>query len=151
MEEKKTDEIDLEIARKLERDARTPFKEIAIELGISEGTVHNRVRRMQQEGVIQGFSARLGATKLGMDLTVVIGLRVKGGHLVEVEREISALREVRCVYDVTGDYDAIVVARFKNREDLNDFIKRVIANEFVERTVTHVVLNTVKEDFRVLV
>lgn len=145
------DEIDLEIVRRLEKDARAPFKEIALELGVSEGTIHNRVKRMQQEGVIQGFSARLGAIKLGMDLTVVIGLRVKGGHLIEVEREISALREVRCVYDVTGEYDAIVVARFKNREDLNDFIKRIIANEFVERTVTHVVLNTVKEDFRVLV
>ncbi|MFQ6130064.1 MAG: Lrp/AsnC family transcriptional regulator, partial [Candidatus Hadarchaeaceae archaeon] len=131
MEVKKMDEIDLEIARRLERDARTPFKEIASDLRISEGTVHNRVKRMQRNGVMLGFSARLGPTKLGMDLTVVIGLRVKGGHLVEFEREISALREVRCVYDVTGEYDAIVVARFKNREDLNDFIKRVIANEFV--------------------
>lgn len=145
------DEIDLEIARMLETDARTSFKEIAARLRISEGTVHNRVRRMQRDGVIQGFSARLEPTNFGMDLTVVIGLRVKGGHLVEVEREISALREARCVYDVTGEYDAIVVARFKNREDLNDFIKHIIANEFVERTVTHVVLNTVKEDFRVLI
>lgn len=145
------DEIDLEIARRLEVDARTPFKEIATDLRISEGTVHNRVKRMLQDSTIQGFSARLEPTKLGMDLTAIIGFRVKGGHLVEVEREISALREVCCVYDVTGEYDAIVVARFKNREDLNNFIKNIIANEFVERTVTHVVLNTVKEDFRVLV
>lgn len=147
----KMDETDLEIARRLEQDARTPFKEIASDLGISEGTVHNRVKRMMQEGMLQGFSARLSPTGLGMDLTVVIGLRVKGGHLTEVERQISVLREVRCVYDVTGDYDAVVVARFKNREDLNDFIKKLITNEFVERTVTYVVLNTIKEDFRVLV
>ena len=52
---------------------------------------------------------------------------------------------------MTGEYDAIVVARFKSREDLNDFIKRIVATEFVERTVTHVVLTTVKEDFRVLI
>jgi DNA-binding Lrp family transcriptional regulator len=145
------DEIDLEISRKLEKDARTPFKEIAADLGISEGTVHNRVKRMLKEGVLYGFSARLSAPKLGMDLTAVMGLRVHGGHLSEVERDISALPEVRCVYDVTGEYDAIVIARFKSREDLNDFIKRIVANEFVERTVTYVVLNTVKEDFRVLV
>jgi DNA-binding Lrp family transcriptional regulator len=151
MDDEEMDEIDLEIARKLERDARTPFKEIASEMGVSEGTVHNRVKRMLEEGVLNGFSARLSAAKLGMDLTAVIGLRVHGGHLVEVERDISTLPEVRCVYDVTGEYDAIVVARFKSREDLNDFIKRIVATEFVERTVTHVVLNTVKEDFRVLI
>ncbi|MDI6820174.1 MAG: Lrp/AsnC family transcriptional regulator [Candidatus Hodarchaeaceae archaeon] len=145
------DEIDLEIIRMLEQDARTPFKEIATKLGVSEGTIHNRVRKMQEEGILIGFSARTNPSKLGMDLTVVIGIRVKGGKLVEVERELSALREVKCVYDVTGDYDAMVIARFRSREELNRFIKEVIASEHVERTVTHVVLNTIKEDFTTLV
>lgn len=144
------DEIDLEIVRMLEQDARMPFREIAAKLGVSEGTVHNRVRRMQEEGVLVGFSARTNPSKLGMDLMAVIGVRVKGGKLVEVERELSALREVKCVYDVTGDYDAMIIARFRDREELNRFIKQVVASEHVERTVTYVVLNTVKEDFRSL-
>jgi len=149
-EELAMDEIDLEIVRMLEQDARMPFREIAAKLGISEGTVHNRVRRMQDEGVLVGFSARTNPSKLGMDLMAVIGVRVKGGKLVEVERELSALREVRGVYDVTGDYDAMIIARFRDREELNRFIKQVVASEHVERTVTYVVLNTVKEDFRSL-
>jgi len=145
------DEMDLKIIEMLERDARVSFREIAKQLEISEGTVYNRVKRMQEEGIIKGYSAKVDPTKLGMDLSAVIGLRVAGGHLVEVEQEISKSKDVCCVYDVTGDYDAVIIARFKNRADLNKFIKGVLANPHVERSVTHVVLNTVKEDFTTLV
>ncbi|MCS7131712.1 MAG: Lrp/AsnC family transcriptional regulator, partial [Hadesarchaea archaeon] len=110
---------------------------------------YNRVKRLQDEGIIKGYSAKVDPTKLGMDLTAVIGLRVAGGHLVEVEEEISKMKGVCCVYDVTGGYDAIVIARFRSRADLNGFIKNILANPHVERSVTHVVLNTVKEDFTV--
>lgn len=149
-EDPELNELDLKIIKMLERDARASFRELAKKLGVSEGTVHNRVRRLQQVGVIKGYSARVDPTKLGFDLTAVIGLRVVGGHLVEVEKELSRLKEVCCVYDVTGDYDAIVVARFKSRAELNRFIKGVLSNPHVERSVTHVVLNTVKEDFTAL-
>ncbi|KUO42763.1 MAG: AsnC family transcriptional regulator [Hadesarchaea archaeon YNP_N21] len=143
------DEVDLKIIEMLERDARTSFREIAKELKISEATVYNRVKRMQEEGIIKGYSVKVDPSKLGLDLSAVIGLRVAGGHLVEVEQEISKLKEVCCVYDVTGDYDAVIIARFRSRSDLNKFIKNVLSNPYVERSVTHVVLNTVKEDFTV--
>jgi len=145
------DETDLKIIEMLEKDARVSVREVAKQLGISEGTVYNRVKRMQEEGIIRGYSAKVDPTKLGMDLSAVIGLRVAGGHLVEVEQEISKSKEVSCVYDVTGDYDAVIIARFRSRADLNKFIKGVLANPHVERSVTHVVLNTVKEDFTTLV
>jgi DNA-binding Lrp family transcriptional regulator len=146
------DGTDLKILKTLERDARISFREIAKKLGISEGTVYNRIKRLQETGVIKGFSAKVDPVKVGLDLTVVVGLTITGGHLVEVEREITKkYKEVCCVYDVTGGYDAIVIARFPSRVELNRFIKEVLANEWVERTATHVVLNTVKEDFTTLV
>jgi DNA-binding Lrp family transcriptional regulator len=141
------DEVDAKIIKMLELDARTSFREIAKKLKISEGTVYNRVKRLQGDGIIKGYSANVDPTKLGMDLSAVIGLRVAGGYLVEVEQEISKSKDVCCVYDVTGDYDAIIIARFRNRADLNKFVKGVLSNPHVERSVTHVVLNTVKEDF----
>lgn len=141
------DEVDAKIIKMLELDARTSFREIAKKLKISEGTVYNRVKRLQGDGIIKGYSAKVDSTKLGMDLSAVIGLRVAGGYLVEVEQEISKSKDVCCVYDVTGDYDAVIIARFKSRADLNKFVKNVLSNPHVERSVTHVVLNTVKEDF----
>ena len=54
------------------------------------------------------------------------------------------------VYDITGEKDIVVVAKFKTRTELNRFIKTVLSVEFIERTNTHIVLNTVKEDFRLV-
>jgi len=70
---------------------------------------------------------------------------------MEVENEIAKLPNTCLVYDVTGDYDAIVVAKFRNRKELNNFVKTILSLNYVERTNTHVVLNSVKEDFRLLI
>lgn len=142
------DEKDIKIVKKLEQDARASFREIAEDLNISKKTVYNRVNRMQEQGIIKGFSARSDSIKLGKDLVAVIGLRVDGGHLVEVEEELSEKEPVRCVYDVTGEYDAIVIGRFETRAGLNEFVKTTLSNKYVERSATHIVLNVVKEDFR---
>lgn len=144
----KIDETDIKIVKKLEEDGRASFREIAKDLEVSEGTVYNRVKKMQKEGIIKGFSARSDSMKLGKDLEALIALRVDGGHLVEVEEEIAKEDPVRCVYDVTGEYDVMIIARFESRVELNKFVKKTLANEYVERSSTHVVLNVVKEDFR---
>ncbi len=142
------DETDIEIVKKLEQDGRASFRDIAEDLDVSEGTVYNRVKQMQESGVIKGFSARSDSFKLGKELEAVIGLRVDGEHLVEVEEELSKKDPVRCVYDVTGEYDVILITRFETRSELNEFVKSIIASEHVERSSTHVVLNVRKEDFR---
>ncbi|KXB04415.1 AsnC family transcriptional regulator [candidate division MSBL1 archaeon SCGC-AAA382A13] len=144
----KVDETDIEIVKELEKNARTSFRKIAEKLDVSEGTVYNRVKRMQENGIIKGFSARSNAMKLGKELEAVIGLRVNGGHLVEVEEKLSEKEPIRCVYDVTGEYDVILIGRFEAITQLNNFIKTVLAMDYVERSSTHIVLNVVKEDFR---
>ena len=75
-------------------------------------------------------------------------MTVSKGKVLEVERDIAKLSHVCAVYDVTGEEDSIVISKFKNREELSNFAKEVLALPHVERTNTHVVLNTTKEDFR---
>ena len=72
------------------------------------------------------------------------------GKLLELEREVAKLPQVLAVYDVTGLTDAMVIAKFKSREELSKFTKTLLAMPFIERTNTHIVLTTVKEDFRLL-
>jgi DNA-binding Lrp family transcriptional regulator len=67
-----------------------------------------------------------------------------------MEKEIARLPNVCCVYDITGLTDAIIIAKFKKREELSKFTKRLLSMPFIERANTHVVLTTVKEDFRLL-
>ena len=82
---------------------------------------------------------------------IIILIEAEGRYLPEVEKELAQLDEVISIYDITGDYDVAVIARFKNRNTLNNFIKSTLKMPHVTRTVTNVVLNVVKEDFRVKV
>jgi len=143
------DETDVKILKALTLDARLSSRQIAKQCDVSIGTVLSRIKRMENEGIIQGYSALLDHEKLGYELTVVSEITVSKGRLLEVENEIARLPNVCCVYDVTGLIDAIIVAKFKNREELGKFTKRLLAIPFVERTNTHVVLTTIKEDFRI--
>ena len=143
------DETDVKILKALTLDARLSSRQIAKQCGVSIGTVLSRIKRMENEGIIQGYSALLDHEKLGYELTVVSEITVSKGRLLEVENEIARLPNVCCVYDVTGLIDAVIIAKFKNREELGKFTKRLLTIPFVERTNTHVVLTTIKEDFRI--
>ena len=143
-------ETDLKILKSLLEDARFSSRQIAKNVGVSVGTVLSRIKKMEDEGLIKGYSVLVDHEKLGYQLTVVTEITVSKGRLVETENEIAKISNVCCVYDVTGLTDAIIVAKFKSREDLGQFTKRLLSLPFIERTNTHVVLTTVKENFRLL-
>jgi DNA-binding Lrp family transcriptional regulator len=143
------DETDAKILKALTVDARLSSRQIAKQCDTSIGTVLSRTKKMENEGIIRGYSALLDHEKLGYELTVVSEITVSKGRLLEMESEIARFPNVCSVYDVTGELDAIIVAKFKNREELSKFTKRLLALPYVERTNTHVVLTTIKEDFRI--
>ncbi|MEM1515405.1 MAG: Lrp/AsnC ligand binding domain-containing protein [Candidatus Bathyarchaeia archaeon] len=89
------------------------------------------------------------STKIGYNTIAIIFIQAEGAHLVEVENEIAKIDNTIAVYDITGDFDIAIIARFRDRFELNSFVKRVLSMPYVKRTVTNVVLNVVKEDFRV--
>jgi len=144
------DETDIRILKVLTVDARLSSRQIAKQCNISIGTVLSRIKKMEHEGVIKAYTALLNHEKLGYELTVVTEITVSKGRLLEIENEIAGLPNVCCVYDLTGLADAAIIAKFKNREELSRFTKRLLSLPHVERTNTHVVLTTVKEDFRLV-
>lgn len=141
----KIDELDRRILKEFQSDARQSYREIAEKLKIAEGTVYNRVNKLKEMGIIRKFIADINYSKLGYDLTALVGIRGKGGHLPEIEEKISREKNVTTLYDVTGEYDAIAVAKFRDRAELNDLVKRINALPNVERTNTMIALNTIKE------
>ena len=143
-------ETDLKILKGLLTDARFSSRQIAKNVGVSVGTVLSRIKKMEDEGVIKGYSVLLDHEKLGYELTVVTEITVSKGRLTETESELARIPNVCGVYDVTGLTDAIIIAKFRSREDLGKFTKTLLALPYIERTNTHVVLTTVKENFRLL-
>ena len=147
----KIDDLDIDILRSLNDSARKSFRDIAKELHVSLTTVSNRVKAMEKTGVIQGYIPIINPEKLGYDLMVVIGIKVIHGRIIETEQDLSKDAAVFAVFDSTGEWDAIIMARFKTRGELNQFVKKVLDHENVDRTYTQVVLNVTKDEERVLV
>ena len=143
-------EVDKKILKALLEDARLSSRQIAKNVGVSTGTVLSRIKKMEEEGLIKGYSALLDHEKLGYQLTVVTEITVSKGKLVEMENEIAKTPNVCGVYDVTGLTDALVIAKFRTRDDLGHFTKRLLTLPYLERTNTHVVLTTVKENFQLI-
>lgn len=144
------DQVDVKILENLLADTRLSCRQLARKVNVSVGTVIAKIKKMEQEGIIKGYSAVLDQEKLGYELTVITEILVSKGKLLEVEKEIAEMPRVCAVYDVTGLTDAMIIAKFKNRKELSEFTKKLLAMPFVERTNTHIVLTAVKEDYRLI-
>ena len=144
----KLDQIDRQILNILQEDYRLSFNKVANKAGISVGTAYNRIKSLEAKGALKGYTARVDSTKMGYSLTAIILLQAEGGHLTEAETAIAKAASVIAVYDVTGDFDAVIIAKFKDQNILNTFLKHLSAIPFVKRTATNVALTMVKEDFR---
>lgn len=141
------DEIDLRILGSILKDARKSYRKIADDINVSPPTVLSRVQKLEKGRIIKSYSAVLDHEKLGYDLTAVIEVTAVKGKITEVQKHISKFPNVCAVYDITGLTDMIIVAKFKNREQLSNFVKKDMSLSYIERTNTHMVLITVKEDF----
>lgn len=142
------DETDVKILKKLLFDARSSYRKIAGEIGVSPPTVLARVEKLESDSIIKSYSAVVDHEKLGYDLTAVIEITATKGKIIDIERQIAKFPNVCAVYDITGLTDMVVIAKFKNRKELSKFVKKDLSLPYIDRTNTHVVLITVKEDFR---
>lgn len=141
------DRTDREILNLLIKNSRLSFRTLAKKLNISVATVSHRILELERKGIIKNYTAILNHEKLGYTLSAVIEIRISRGRLIEVEKGLSKKKNVCAIYDITGDTDALIIAKFKDRADLNSFVKHLLKDRYISRTYTHLVLNTIKEDF----
>lgn len=144
------DKLDRKIIQSMNEHGRKSLRTISKELHVSLSTVSNRVKRMMKDGLIERFIPIINLEKAGLKLAAVINLKLTHGTLLETQKKISKDNRVSSIYDITGDWDSVIIAHFKDRKDLNRFIKKILSMKTVERTNTQVVLNTVKDEKRVL-
>jgi DNA-binding Lrp family transcriptional regulator len=144
------DEIDKKLLKELLTDSKRSQRELAKAIGVSTATVINHITRLESAGVVKNYTVMVDWERLGYELTVIIEITVSRGKLIEGQKAISKLPYVCGVYDITGEIDSIVVAKFKSRQELSEFPKALLSMPDIERTNTHIVLNTVKEDFRMI-
>ena len=139
------DKTDIDILKILSLDGRKSLRNIGEELKKSPVTIKKHIDELEEKGIIKDYSAKINYEKLGYDIIALIELTISKGKMLEVEKEIAQNPNVFGVYDVTGEYDAILLARFKKREALSELVKVINSNEYVVRTNTHLILNVIKE------
>jgi len=142
----KVDELDLEILKILSIDSRKNKSTIAEDLKRSPNTIIKHVKDLEEAGIIKSYGIQIDYEKLGYEIIAIIEITVSKGKMFEVEEKIAQNPNVYGVYDLTGTYDALILARFKTRDDLSKMIKEIHISPYVESTNTHIVLNVIKEE-----
>ncbi|TXT66299.1 MAG: putative HTH-type transcriptional regulator [Promethearchaeota archaeon] len=147
------DETDIEILKILSKDSTTSMKNIADQVKKHPTTITNHVNELKEKGIIKNSTITIDYEKLGYDIIAIIELTISKGKMLEVELDIAKIPNVFAVYDITGQYDALVLTRCKDRRGLSELVKTINSYEYVIRTNTHLILNMIKEtaDFEELI
>ncbi|MFX1479752.1 MAG: Lrp/AsnC family transcriptional regulator [Promethearchaeota archaeon] len=142
--EKTLDEIDRNILRILQDNARTSYREIQEKLGISIGTIHNRISKLKERGVVEGYTLRLNNEKLGYKLSFLIRINIDGKFTEEILEDLTTIPEVCSIFHTTGEQSAALICRFKKSEDVHNFIRELNKKEFINRTNSNMILKEYK-------
>ena len=132
------DDLDREILSILRRDARTPYTEIADQVGTSEGTVRNRVERLVADGVIERFTVatRTGNVKAMIEITVDVDVHTGG-----LTERMAEWERVDFVWQVSGEEDIVLVVDTADTQGLNELIARARELDEVMSTKTRLILD----------
>lgn len=143
-----TDALDLQILSCLMDNARESARAMSMRLKVSPATVVSRLKGLEKSGAIRGYSALLDYPRLGYDYIAFTEVNAIKGHIMDAMKEISKLSGVVSIYEVTGDFDCLVLTRSRTRFEFSKLIHKVSTLEYVSHTHTHVVFNIVEEENR---
>lgn len=138
-------DIDSQILNIIQQDARIANVEIARQIGLAPSAVLERIKKLEERGIIRGYAAELDAAQIGFGLTAFVAVRTND-CCVETDKFLSAIPEVLEVHDVAGDDSYLLKVRVKNTEDLARLLRERLKNvPNIASTKTTIVLQTIKE------
>lgn len=143
----KVDEVDNKIIAALRQDGRKSNVELGREIGVSEGTIRKRVARLIQEGIMQVIAVA-NPQKLGYQIEVLVGIHADIDKVKDIAERLSTMEEVRTVSISSGVYDLLMVALFRDNDELLDFLmNRLSTIPGIKKTETSYMLRTLKRTY----
>ncbi len=140
------DELDLQILRSLREDARIPYLKLASSLGVSDVTVHSRVRKMVEDGTITGFTTAIDYGKLGYTITAFLEINVKPGTADEVIDRLTKIEGVVEAHEIHGHCDILLKVKVRSLEELRDkIVNEIRKTKDLVRSEAYTVLKVVRE------
>lgn len=141
---KEYDELDKRIIEMMCNSSQGSYRQLAKQLGVHPTTLIQRVKNLENKGVIRGYRAKVDYVAMGYDYTGLV--HIYSDDIVYVESELVNIPEVVAVYDVTGEADIVVLVTCLNREKFSAAVKKINSIKGVTKTNTSVVLNIVKSE-----
>ncbi len=138
-------DLDTRLLAELQKDARRSNRQIAEALGVSASTVGARLKDLEERGVIRGYRATIDYGRLGLGLVAVTRIKARGEALPRIVKALTEHPSLTHVYEITGDFDVMVIGRFANETEMNREIKSMLGLPGIEGTNTSVVLDAPKE------
>lgn len=143
------DKYDYNILTELQNNGKLSIAELGRVIGLSTTATKERVKKLENEGVIKGYSAIIDASKVGMDMTAYITVPVGNLEIKEMADNLASMKEIVECHKVTGNTCFLVKVRAKNSSHLEHLIDEI--NNFAKNTYTYLVLSTAKDDQKVII
>ena len=139
------DDIDKQILNIVQQDARVANAEIARQVGLAPSAALERVKKLEERGIIRGYAAELSGAEVGFGLTAFVAVRTRE-CCSETDRYLAEIPEVLEVHDVAGEDSYLLKVRVRDAEALSRLLREKLKNvPNVASTKTTVVLQTIKE------
>lgn len=144
------DSSDIKILNILQKDAKTTNKELSYQLHLSTTAIFERIKKLEKSGLIRNYAAILNRKLLGKELLVFCQVRLvrhSQQNIIDFEKQIIALDEVKECFHISGDYDYILKMAFKNMDDYHDFmVGKITAIPSIGNTHSLFIINEVKNE-----
>ena len=141
------DEIDLQILRLLQENAFTSYEEVGSSVGLAESTVRYRVKKLQELGVILGFTCAVDLKKLGYDLMVFANIDAEAGKEKLAAQKLSKMPNVIGLFAASGSSDLVSIIVAKNNEELAQIAEKIRSIKEIDKVSFSLSLKTYKWEF----
>lgn len=143
------DKIDLAIIGLLQNNSKVGLKELAEKVGLTPTPVHERIKRLERNSVVEKYTIRINEEKLGRGLMVLCNVQLKSHSLTnleEFEAEIVKIKEVVSCYHIAGSYDYLLTLRMRDMDEYGNFVKGKLASiPHIAQVQSSFVMRTIKE------
>jgi DNA-binding Lrp family transcriptional regulator len=138
-------DLDVRLLDALQADARQSVRQLAERLAVSPSTVAARLRELRERGILTGFRPEIDYRKLGYGLVAITKIKARGDALPAIVAALTEDPRLTHVYEITGDFDVLVIGRFRDESEMNIEIKRMLGLPGIEGTSTSIVLSAAKD------
>lgn len=139
------DELDLKIVNYLIEKHTTKYNEMAREFGTNSTTIYERIKKLKANGVLLGIYPNIDLSKFGYDFTCFIQLNIDAKSIPEIVKKYGARHNVVSIFEITGAFDLMFIAKFKSTKELYEMVKELGEHKAVEKIEPMVAYTAHKE------